>query len=183
MKNINKKIIVKGNHLEFHNVTLNDAAFILELRTDENKSKHLSRTSNDLDVQQLWLKKYDSDNSQIYFIIYSKKEKVGTVRIYDLKEDSFCWGSWIIKSGSPNSFSIESMIMVYQYGLSLGFNSSHFDVRKDNKSVWSFHEKFGAKRISENLIDYFYEIDKVSIEKSLTKYKKYLPHNIKIINK
>jgi len=172
---------VIGNNLILRNVNTEDAAFILELRIDANKSKHISKTSSDLQQQVTWLKKYAQDDSQIYFIIQNKNlENVGTVRLYDQKEDSFCWGSWIIKDGSPSNFSIESALIVYHYSFWLGFNNAHFDVRKGNASVWKFHERFGATRIGESSDDYFYSITYDAISKSLEKYSRFLPNGISI---
>ena len=49
--------------------------------------------------------------------------------------------------------------MVYAYAIDfLGFESAHFYVRKENTTVWKFHERFGAKRIGETHLDYFYHL-------------------------
>jgi RimJ/RimL family protein N-acetyltransferase len=95
--------------------------------------------------------------------------------LYDFKVDSFCWGSWIIKNNSPSSFAIESAILVYEFGFDqLGFKQSHFDVRKGNKSVWNFHEKFGAIKTGENDIEYFYKINQDQFFNAKKKYKKFI---------
>jgi RimJ/RimL family protein N-acetyltransferase len=172
---------VIGNNLILRDVTKEDAAFILELRTDANKARHISKTSGDLKTQIEWLEKYENDNQQIYFVILNKKlEKVGTVRLYDKTNDSFCWGSWILKEGTPSSYSIESALLVYHFALSLGFEKAHFDIRKGNHSVWRFHERFGAEKIAETTSDFIYTISLHAIERSLAKYKKYLPNGVSI---
>lgn len=174
-----KKVV--GNNLVFRDAQKEDAAFILELRTDSIKATHLSKTSNDLKQQEVWLERYGNDNGQVYFIILNKQgEKVGTVRLYDITNDSFCWGSWILKNGTPSSYSIESALLVYHFALSLGFEKAHFDVRKGNESVWKFHERFGANKVEETTDDFIYNISLESIEKSLEKYKKYLPNGFSI---
>lgn len=167
---------VVGNNLIFRNATIDDATFILELRTDNKKATHISSTSNDLWRQEAWLEGYKNDNQQVYFIITNNdNERVGTVRLYDSKNDSFCWGSWILKDGLPSSYAIESALLVYEFALSLGFEKAHFDVRKGNQSVWRFHERFGAKRIEETASDFIYNISLDAIKLSLKKYEKYLP--------
>ena len=89
--------------------------FILQLRNDPVKGKYLSSTSSDLELQIAWLEKYAIDNSQIYFIIEDKNgERFGTIRLYDVKENSFCWGSWILREGRPSGFAMESALLVYQ---------------------------------------------------------------------
>lgn len=175
-----EKII--GNKIVFRNASREDAGFILGLRTDPVKGKYLSATPNDLALQVSWLEKYTRDNSQIYFIIQDlQDEPFGTVRLYDARQDSFCWGSWILKDGRPSGFAIESALIVYRYALELGFTRSHFDVRKGNESVWQFHERFGAVRVGETEDDYLYNIAESEIRASLEKYRKYLPHGIRII--
>ena len=170
-----------GHKLIFENATINDAEFILSLRTDIIKSKFLSQTENDLEKQIKWLEFYTKDNSQIYFIIKDfELNTVGTVRLYDQQASSFCWGSWIIKDKSPSFYAIESALMVYIFAKSLGFTESHCDVRKENISVWKFHERFGAIRQSETSQDFFYKIDSLYIKNSLDKYSRYLPDGIKI---
>jgi hypothetical protein len=171
-----------GHKLIFENATINDAEFILSLRTDIIKGKFLSPTENDLGKQVKWLELYSKDESQIYFIIKDlESNNVGTVRLYDQQYDSFCWGSWIIKDGSPTYFSIESALIVYIFAKSLGFKESHFDVRKQNISVWKFHERFGALKQSETAQDFLYRLSNLAMLNSINRYSRYLPHGIKII--
>lgn len=172
---------VVGNSLVFRDANVDDAEFILALRMDEKKGKYLSKTSPELEKQIKWLKSYKNDDSQIYFIILDKNENsIGTVRLYDKKDNSFCWGSWILKAGVPNCCSIESALMVYAFALKLGFKEAHFDVRKENHSVWKFHERFGATKIAETADDYFYNISFDAIHDSFNRYKKFLPHGIEV---
>ena len=170
-----------GHKLIFENATINDAEFILSLRTDVIKSRFLSHTQNDLDKQKKWLELYSKDDSQIYFVIKDLElNNVGTVRLYDQQGSSFCWGSWIIKDKSPSFYAIESALMVYIFAKSLGFSESHFDVRKENLSVCKFHERFGAINQKETETDYFYKINLNAINASINKYSKYLPHLIEV---
>jgi RimJ/RimL family protein N-acetyltransferase/putative flippase GtrA len=173
---------VIGHQLVFRDATASDAGFILELRTDAKKSKFLSATSGDLQKQVAWMQAYASDGSQVYFIIEDRQgNPVGTVRLYDRRGDSFCWGSWLVKEGSPGTYAIESALMVYRFARALGFQRSHFNVRKENESVWRFHQRFGAKKTSETEEDYLFEISSEAIEASLEKYSRFLPHGIEII--
>lgn len=169
-----------GQTLIFRNASVQDAEFILSLRVDANKSKYLSQTSNDLDLQMAWLERYASMSDQAYFIIEDKSgNRLGTVRLYDPVKDSFCWGSWIVKEGAPPVVAIESALIVYTYALNhLDFKAAHFDVRKGNESVWKFHEKFGAARVAESEIDFDYQISNEAIRASLERYRKYLKNDL-----
>lgn len=111
---------VIGHHLVLRDATPADAEFIVALRTDESKSRFISKTSSDVSQQVAWLEKYAQDNSQVYFIMEDREHNpVGTVRLYDQQGDSFCWGSWVIREGSPSGYAVESALMVYQFALSL----------------------------------------------------------------
>nr|WP_233468059.1 GNAT family N-acetyltransferase [Hydrogenophilus thermoluteolus] len=177
---IRKASQISGKTLVFRDVCLDDADFILSLRTDEQKSRYLSMTKPDLKQQQEWIQRYLTSRDQAYFVIATKEgELIGTVRLYDAQGDSFCWGSWIIKSGAPMHAAIESALMVYAYAIDfLGFSCAHFDVRKGNERVWRFHERFGATRVGENALDYYYRIEPDAIEASRKRYRKYLPDPI-----
>ncbi|RWX51665.1 Acetyltransferase (GNAT) domain-containing protein, partial [Candidatus Electrothrix marina] len=114
---IQKARRVTGKTLAFRDATVTDAEFILMLRTNEKRSRYLSPVSNDIESQQAWLTRYAQMQDQAYFIIEFEGEFIGTVRCYDAREDSFCWGSWILIDNSPRHAAIESALMVYAYAL------------------------------------------------------------------
>ena len=163
--------LVRGPRLSFRDACPDDAAFILSLRLDPEKNAHLSATSPDLAQQSQWLTAYQSDPKQLYFIIEYEGRTVGTVRLYDQRGDSFSWGSWILSADAPKSAAVESTLMVYRVGLELGFNAAHFDVRKANEKVWQYHERLGAKRVSETDIDYIYSISRTDILAAIERYR------------
>lgn len=173
---------VTGKSLVFRNASVADAEFIISLRTDEEKSRYLSYTSPDVQMQREWLQKYAHVDDQAYFIIESiSGEPLGTIRLYDPRGESFCWGSWILKSGRPSGAATESALMVYSYAVDhLGFRAAHFDVRRGNEKVWQFHERFGAVRVREDELDYFYDLGLDAIRNSLDKYRRSLPEPVTV---
>jgi RimJ/RimL family protein N-acetyltransferase len=174
---------VHGKTLTFRDAATSDAAFILSLRTNVAKSRFLSQVSSDVSAQEAWLTDYASTNNQAYFIIEQNSLPIGTVRLYDPQQHSFCWGSWILKTDCPTHAAIESALMVYAYATDhLGFNAANFDVRKANERVWQFHQRFGAKRVAETELDYFYEINQPAIDAARQRYAKFLPTGIKLLN-
>ena len=101
----------------------------------EDQPQPRDRKQPDLASQQAWIRKYKQDEangSQFYFIIERLDgTKCGTVRVYDLREDSFCWGSWILNESKTRYSALESAFLVYRFGFEeLGFKNSHFDVMK-----------------------------------------------------
>jgi len=93
----------------------------------------------------------------------------------------FVWGSWVLSDSASSTASIESALIVYAYAVDhLGFTAAHYDVRKGNESVWRFHERFGAVRISEGVSDYFYQIDLSAIQASRKRYNKVFPNGVQV---
>lgn len=156
-------MVLQSKTIVMRLVKEHDAEFILKLRLDLKYNTFLSEVSDNVQSQIDWIKKYKLDEQaglQFYFIIERLDgTSCGTVRIYDLKEDSFCWGSWILNEDKTRYAAIESALLVYRFGFEcLGYKKSHFDVMKENKKVVSFHEKMGAKKVSEDEKNYYFEI-------------------------
>lgn len=179
---IEKARRVSGRHLVFRDADVSDAAFILALRTSAGASRFLSATAPDVQAQEAWLRRYATGTGQAYFVIQSRAgDPLGCVRLYDARGDSFCWGSWILKAGAPQSAAVESALIVYAFAIDhLGFRQAHFDVRKDNERVWQFHERFGAERIGETEADHLYRIGAPAIARSRARYGRFLPDPIAI---
>ena len=96
------KPYVRGKSIFFRDVSIDDADFIVDLRTNPQKGKHLSPTSRDVDQQREFIASYLRSETDFYFIICSlDRKRLGTIRIYDIQGDSFCWGSWIFSSDAP----------------------------------------------------------------------------------
>lgn len=156
MGKIKDKLI--GKHVNLRDVEVSDSKFILDLRTDSRKSKFLHKTEYDIEAQENYIKKYKNINDEYYFIIESKLgEPLGTIRIYDNKPDSFGSGSWLTVKNAPFVAAIEADYLMKKFGFeTLGYNNSHFDVRKKNKKVVDYHKLMGAKIVNENDEDYFF---------------------------
>jgi hypothetical protein len=172
-------MIIDSKYINLRSVEIKDAKFIYDLRSIENKTKYLSKISGSVETQKEWIKDYkkrESIGQEYYFIIESKKnEKLGLVRVYDFKDDSFSWGSWITIENAPVYTAIASALQVYEFGFyKLNFKKSHFQVSKGNDKVLSFHKKFGAIVTNETIDDYELKIDEKTYIKTKQKYKKYL---------
>ena len=170
------KKYIDGKYINLRDVNEEDAEFILSLRTSEKKSMFLHKTQSDLGKQIDYIRRYKTLKDEWYFIIEDKnRNPVGTVRIYDIIGDSFCWGSWLLIDGLSPVVALESALLIYEYAFyQLGFTKVHFDVRKDNLSVRKFHERFGAQKVDENDLDVFYTYSKEGYENIRNKYLKFL---------
>lgn len=170
---------ISGKNINMRTVVINDADFIYEMRKNQLKTKYLSIIYGTVEDQKNWISEYkqrEKEKKEFYFIIESKKgENLGLIRMYDFKDNSFCWGSWLIKDHAPKSTAIESVLLIYEFGFyQLGFKKSHFDVRKGNDKVIAFHKRFGAKNVDENELDYFFDFYKEEYEQTKKKYIRYL---------
>jgi RimJ/RimL family protein N-acetyltransferase len=168
---------VCGEAIDLRLAEIEDAAFILAMRTDPRLSRFLSPTPNNLDLQREWLADYktrERHGIEYYFIIESKeRQPCGTVRLYDFRGDSFSWGSWVIRTGSPPWISVESALLVYRCGFEeLGFAESHFEVRKDNARVVAFHRRFGAQVVGEDERNYYFRFLKAGFSAVRERYEK-----------
>lgn len=161
---------VKFKDTSFRLAEVADAEFILGLRTDGQLNTYLSPTSNDLDAQREWLSRYkklEAENSEFYFIVEYEAKPVGTARIYNIRGDSFGWGSWIIKRGTPRCVSVASTLLIYQVGFEiLGYEKGHFEIRKENDSVRKFQMRMGAEIVGEDDLQHHFSLTKAAYRKN-----------------
>lgn len=167
---------LKGKSIKLSLVQIDDAEFILNLRL--KKGDHLSNASPNINDQINWIKKYkerEVAGIEYYFLIQDfNNEKLGVVRLYDFKGDSFSWGSWIIKNNAPILAAIQSVLLVYDFAFyTLGFKNCHFDIRKKNRSVVNFHKNFGANITKEDENNYFFTFSFEDYQKINKKYKSF----------
>jgi len=172
-------MIIYGKNINMRTVETEDAEFIYNMRQNQEKTKYLSKIIGTVESQKEWIQSYkqrEENKEEFYFVIESKdEEKLGLVRMYDFKDNSFCWGSWLIKENAPKSTAIESALQIYEFGFySLGFLKSHFEVQKGNDKVIAFHQRFGAKIVSEDEKEVFFNFEKSDYEITKEKYRRYL---------
>lgn len=179
---LQKVAFVTGQHLRFRPVSPEqDVDFILKLRLDPEKNKHLSRVDDDREAQLRWLAGAVADQEQVYFIIETLEGRsVGTVRLYDVQGSSFSWGSWILTDEAPKSSAVESTLMVYAYGDATGFTAAHFEVRKENEKVWRYHERMGAIRTREDADNFYYSLPDTAWRYLFERYRERLPTGVAI---
>jgi hypothetical protein len=168
---------IHGKTIYLRDITEDDAKFVFDLRTNPDKNRYLSATSNHLEDQVDWIINYKSKLDQAYFIICDKEDKkLGCIRMYDPVDDSYCWGSWLMVNGLGPLTAIESVLLIYAYGKHLGFSEARFDVLQTNKHTWSFHEKFSsAVLVQQDDVDRSYVVSDETIDKLLTKYRGFVP--------
>lgn len=171
------KPYIRGKTIFLREILLDDAEFVLNLRTDAEKGNYLSPTLGGIEKQKEFISYYSESLTDFYFLICDWSwRRLGTIRIYDIREDSFCWGSWILSKDAPKNAAIESALLIYDFAFfALHYSKSHFDVRKENKSVVNFHKHFGARIVLEDSLDYHFGYDITTYLNVRQKYSRFLP--------
>lgn len=148
-----------GKYVNLREVEIDDAEFILSLRCNAKKSRFLNKTKNDLKSQIQYIRHYQTLDDEYYFIIIDKNlTPLGTIRIYDMKQDSFVSGSWLMIDNASSEQILEGNYLMLHFAYKvLKYKKFCFDVRKENKKVINFHQAMGAKIINENDMDFFFE--------------------------
>ena len=165
--------MILGKNIDLRLVEIDDAEFILALRLDPELNQYLSPVENDLDKQRGWIKTHRLYSRDFYFIIQNKKQElVGTIRVYDIKDSIFCWGSWIVVPEARKYASFESVFLLYRFVFfGLGLDKTNFDVRKNNKKAVDFYQRFGATIFGETDLDYLMTYTKNTFLEQQDEYK------------
>lgn len=132
-------------------VTLEDAHFIVALRTNPLLNRFIHEISPRIEDQVAWLERYFLSPGDYYFIVEDadSAEPQGTIGLYNVSSESSCaeWGRWILKRGSLAA--LESAWLICEAGFSkLGLATLCSRTLAENRKVVSFHESFGACRVA-----------------------------------
>ena len=169
--------IEKTKTISLRLITADDAEFIVSLRQSPKKNQFLSPVSINVDQQAEWIHHYkrrEAQKLEYYFIICTGNTPVGVVRIYDIQDINFVWGSWIIADCAPKYAAIESALSIYEFAFNeLGFATSTFDVRKQNTRVLSFHQRFGAIKTHEDDLNEYFYLTRAIYLKTKERYQKF----------
>lgn len=133
-----------GKFVSLRTVTLNDAAFIVNLRNKKNNSLFINKTSSSVAKQIEWMKEESEDVSSYYFLILNKKKKpIGTISLYNLSNSNGEFGRWVCNGSAIES--LESALLIHKYAFDvLQLKSVYTRTLADNYKVVSFHRNFGA---------------------------------------
>lgn len=163
--------------LDVRLVTLDDAEFILSLRTSK-RGQILNHTESDLESQLRWMKDYktrESDGLDYYFIYHYQGEPIGVNRIYNINwETKSCTtGSWVIKEGVDFDISMRTMLILRDIVFDmLDLDISYGDTRKTNKHMQRLYKMLDIEQIGETEDEYLYKSVKSKYMKGQDKIKK-----------
>lgn len=171
-------IFLARYNIKFRFVELNDADFIVKLRTDIEKSKYISETDKDIEKQKKWIREYkerEKKQEEFYFIAIDEKNvEFATYRLYNPDETSIEIGSFIsipYYNNPINVIKVDIVLKTFVFE-ELGFNELKFEVRKDNKSVINYHNKFKPRLIGEDELNNYYNLKKDSFLMNKHRFEK-----------
>ena len=142
--------VVTGLRLRLRLITPDDAEYVYGLRTDPALNAHLSEVRGTIEDQRRWIEAYkarEADGSELYYVIerLADARRCGVVRLYDIEQDRFTWGSWILDSNKPPKAALESAVLSFGVGFEvLGCAVAHIDVRRENAKALALYRRFGA---------------------------------------
>lgn len=142
-------IRVDGQAFALRPVELDDAAYIVGVRSDPEHTRWLHPVPSDVGLQEAWLEAYFRRPGDYYFVVerISTRAPEGLISIYDI-DPVAChgtWGRWLLRRGSLAA--TESALLVYRVAFDvLGLESVSALSVLMNQPVVSFHESCGLPR-------------------------------------
>lgn len=155
--------LLEGVWLNLRLARPGDAAYIHGLRMDPAYNLHLSAVNGTVQDQEVWLHRYkarEAAGTEYYYVIERRSDArpCGLVRLYDIQDGQFTWGSWILDRNKTPKAALESALLIYVKGFEeLGLRKSVFDVRAGNARTLAFHSRFGAVETGRDAQDVFFE--------------------------
>ncbi|MDB4915507.1 MAG: hypothetical protein JWM95_3151 [Gemmatimonadetes bacterium] len=139
--------VLRGYAFGLRPVALEDAAFIVDLRTSgAHRTQYLHAISPDVSLQEQWITRYLARENDYYWVIERLDTAVpeGLIGIYavDTAAGRGEWGRWILKQGSLAA--TESALLCYRIAFEvLGLREVYCVTAAENQQVVSFHESSG----------------------------------------
>lgn len=164
MKRIEKYDIV------LRTVEVEDAEFILKLRTDAKLGQYISYTIPQTDAQVKWIqdyKKREEAGLEYYYIAEDLNgTKYGTIRIYDFDDKSFEIGSWLFSADSPLGMAVKAQFIGFEAGFNL-LNAEYcrLEIRKKNEPVLRYMKGFITNDLREDELNYYFKLTKENFYK------------------
>ncbi len=158
---------VTGHSLRLRLVTPEDADYIHTLRTNPAYNTHLSTVQGTAEDQRKWIEEYkerESAGLEYYYIIERLDVvRCGVVRLYNISDDSFSWGSWILDDNKPAKAALESALLSFGIGFDcLGLEVAYFDVRRENHHAIAFYRRLGVVEIRADSENLYFEYQQVN---------------------
>ncbi len=179
MRDVSSLARVEGPNLTLRLIQPEDAGYVHSLRSNPAYNTHLSTVTGTVDDQRTWIEDYKSREAQgqeFYYVIERKDgTRCGLVRLYDIKADSFTWGSWILDENKTLKAALESAVLSFGIGFdTLGMHAANVDVRVANEHAEAFYRRLGMVETHRTDQDIFFNYTREQFETGRTHYLKQL---------
>lgn len=156
---MNHDIVIEGFMYRLRPICDADAPFIIELRTNNHRSRYLHKVSGLLDDQLRWLEDYYNRSGDYYFLLerMDNNDREGLISIYDIDNNKMTAeiGRWILKPGSFGA--AESAYLAFRFAFErLGLKMVYCRTVADNKKVVSFLDSCGIPE--KLLLKHFFDL-------------------------
>lgn len=170
---------VEGPNLVLRLIRPDDARFVHGLRTDTAYNRYLSEVRGTSEDQRRWIEAYktrEAEGRELYYVI-ERRDGVpcGVVRLYDIAQESFTWGSWILGHNKPRKAALESAVLSFGIGFdALGLERANVDVRVGNDRALAFYRRFGMIEINRTEQDIYFVYQRARYEADRNSFKELL---------
>lgn len=166
---------VAGPRLRLRLITPEDAPYAHALRINPQYNRHLSPVTGTAEDQRQWIERYKAKEAQcqqLYYVIERLDgTRCGLVRLYDIDDEQFTWGSWILDSNKPPKAALESAVLSFGIGFSyLGLKVAKVDVRVENTHAETFYRRLGMIETHRTVQDIFFDYPRKLFEENLSTY-------------
>lgn len=152
---------VEGPNLTLRLIDPADADYVHALRTDPVYNRHLSKVRGTALDQRRWIEDYKAREAalrELYYVIERKDGvRCGLVRLYDIEDGSYTWGSWILDHNKPPKAALESAVLSFGVGFDrLGCCAAHLDVRIGNDKALAFYQRLKMTELRRDGSDVYF---------------------------
>lgn len=151
-----------GPHLKLRLITPDDAEYVQGLRTDPTYNTHLSAVTGTAQDQRRWIEGYkarEQAGTEAYYVIERRDDerRCGLVRLYEIAEGRFTWGSWILDANKPSKAALESAVLSFGIGFEvLGKELALVDVRNENLHAAMFYRRLGMTEVGQDQMNTYF---------------------------
>lgn len=170
-------IRVQGPNLLLRLIEAADANYVYGIRTNPQYNTHLSTVTGTAEDQRRWIEGYkarEASGAEYYFVIERLDGvRCGLIRLYDIQNVNFTWGSWILDENKTPKAALESAILSFGVGFEiLGCERAFVDVRIQNQHAERFYRRLGMNEICRTEQDIFFEYSRLKFEADKQNYLK-----------
>jgi RimJ/RimL family protein N-acetyltransferase len=166
---------VTGPRLRLRLITSEDAPYVHALRIDPRYNRHLSPVTGTVEDQRRWIEHYkaqEARSQQLYYVIERHDgTRCGLVRLYDIDNEQFTWGSWILDANKPPKAALESAVLSFGIGFEhLDLKVAKVDVRVGNTRAEAFYRRLGMIESHRTAQDIFFDYPRKLFVESRSAY-------------